>query len=84
MEETGLKSQPGCLLGSNPVQKLNAGPRIHVWTRHLVIHLAFAAASPMLSFWYYVMYIQYAETFSAFARTTLTAKVTGGKQELDY
>ena len=49
----------------------------------MVVHMVLAAASAMLSFWYYVLYIQYPETFAAFTRTTLTATATGGKLELD-
>ena len=45
----------------------------------LAIHIILAAISAMCSFWYYVLYIRYPDTFAAFARITLTAKVPGGE-----
>ena len=45
----------------------------------MVIHLILAGAAAMLSYWYYVLHIQYSGTYAAFVRTTLTATVTGSK-----
>ena len=50
----------------------------------LVVHMVLATSPAMLSFWYYVLFIQYPETYAAFAKMTLTATVTGGKLELEH
>ena len=46
----------------------------------LVLHMILAGGAAMISFWYYILYVQYPGTYAIFARMTLTANIIGSKK----
>ena len=46
---------------------------------HMIIHMILAGGSVMMSFWYYVLFIQHPGVTASFISMTLTATAAGGK-----
>ena len=44
----------------------------------LIIHLMLVGVSIMVAFWYYILYIKYADVYAKFVEMTLTLNSTGG------